>query len=456
MKPLLSINPATGEINNEYIQMSTDEINKCLKDVDSAYGQWKNIPFDKRETFLKKAAEFLRKNKSEYGRLMAREMGKPIVQGEAEIEKCAWVCEYYAENGHSFLKLKPVKTDAKNSYVAFKPLGVLLAVMPWNFPFWQVFRFAVPALMAGNVVILKHASNVQGCASAIESIFINAGFPENVLRNLVIRSNRVESIIENSIIKAVTITGSTLAGKSVAKKSGEMLKKTVLELGGSDPYIILEDSNLPQAVGACTQGRLLNTGQSCIAAKRFIVIEKILEQFIRLMKKSMGSKSVGDPLKYETEIGPMVSMSARDDLHRQVERSVKMGAKCLLGGYLPKGPGAFYPATLLSNVKPGMPAFDEELFGPVGAIISASNENEAIDLANQSSFGLGAAVFTQDMERGQCIAENELEAGTVFVNDFVKSDPRLPFGGVKDSGYGRELSSFGIYEFINIKTIYIK
>ncbi len=456
MKPLVSINPSNGKEVGRYNQMSSDEISSCLKQVQSAYNHWEEIPIKNRADCFRKASEILRNNKNEYGRLMALEMGKPLAQGKAESEKCAWVCEYYAENAEAFLQPKAIETDASKSYVAYRPIGAVLAVMPWNFPFWQVFRFAAPTLMAGNVGVLKHASNVQGCALAIEKIFLDAGFPEHAFRSLTINASAVKEVIENPIIKAVTLTGSTPAGQSVAALSGAALKKTVLELGGSDPYVILEDADLDKAVIACKTGRYLNTGQSCIAAKRFIVVESVLSSFREKLLESVKTLKWGDPIEEDVDLGPMVNWSARDELHQQVTESIKMGARLLVGGEIPDNPGAFYQATVMDNVKPGMPAFDDELFGPVSSIISAKNEDEAITLANQTLFGLGSAVFTEDIKKGERIAAEKLESGACFVNDFVKSDPRLPFGGIKASGYGRELSSVGIHEFVNVKTVYIK
>jgi len=456
MNQLVSINPATGEELQSYPILSEKEINSRLEQSQQAFELWRRSTFQERGEKLLKAAEILRAHATEYGRLMAMEMGKPLSQGEAEANKCAWVCEYYARNATVFLKPEPVSTDASESYVTFQPLGLVLAVMPWNFPFWQVFRFAAPALMAGNVGILKHASNVQGCARAIETIFKEAGFPEGVFQNLTIPASRVGTVIEHPLIQAVTLTGSTPAGQSVAAKAGSCLKKTVLELGGSDPYVMLTDADLNQAVEACVTGRLLNTGQSCIAAKRFIVEQPLLSDFTELLLNRIKKVTVGDPLQPGVDLGPMVNVSARDELDRQVQESIQKGATCLLGGEVPEGPGAFYPATVLAQVSPGMPAFDEELFGPVAVVIPARDEREALQRANQTAFGLGAAVFTKDIEKGRRIAEQTLEAGACFVNDFVRSDPRLPFGGIKASGYGRELSRFGILEFVNIKTVYIR
>ncbi|HIB72639.1 MAG TPA: NAD-dependent succinate-semialdehyde dehydrogenase, partial [Candidatus Marinimicrobia bacterium] len=371
-------------------------------------------------------------------------------------EKCAWVCEYYADNAEKFLANKDIATEASDSFVSYQPIGIVLAVMPWNFPFWQVFRFAAPALMAGNAGILKHASNVQVCAQAIEDIFTAADFPDNLFKNLVIGSDKVENVIKNPLVKAVTLTGSTPAGKAVASLAGSMLKKTVLELGGSDPYVILEDADLDQAVNACITGRMLNTGQSCIAAKRFIVVEPCRPEFTDKVAKKIKNMNMGDPLDLTIDIGPMVNISARDELHQQVIASLDKGAVLVTGGIIPEPPGSFYPPTLLVDVTPGMPAFDDELFGPVAVIITAKDEQQALELANQTKFGLGAAVFTADVKKGKKIAVEVLEAGSCFVNDFVKSDPRLPFGGIKESGYGRELSEFGIHEFVNIKSVVVQ
>jgi succinate-semialdehyde dehydrogenase/glutarate-semialdehyde dehydrogenase len=404
---------------------------------------------------MKKAAQIFRDKSEDYARLMAEEMGKPIASGRAEAEKCAWGCDYYAENAEQFLQPELIKTDAGKSFVTFQPLGVILAVMPWNFPFWQVFRFAAPALMAGNAAVLKHASNVPGCALAIEDIFRKAEFPENIFRTFLASSDQVEAIIGNLLVKAVTLTGSTEAGRAVARKAGGMIKKTVLELGGNDPYIILEDADLEPAVTICVTSRLTNSGQSCISAKRFIVVESLRERFEELFVEQMRAVKTGDPLKEDTTVGPLARHDLRDNLHQQVLNSIEKGAKCLIGGVIPKGRGAFYPPTVLTNVKRGMPAYDEELFGPVAAIIPVRDENEAIRVANDSRFGLGAAVFTRDIAKGERIAANEIEAGCCFVNALVKSDPRLPFGGVKESGYGRELSYYGIKEFVNVKTVLV-
>jgi len=453
---LNSINPSNSELIASYEEMTKEEVKIIISDVNSAYQKWRLTSFSHRAQLMKNAAEILQDRKEDLGRLMTFEMGKPFLQAVAEANKCASVCEYYADNAERILENQIIETDASKSYVAYRPIGIVLAVMPWNFPFWQVLRFAAPALMAGNVGVLKHASNVQGCALEIEKIFQDADFPMNVFRTLVIGSKDVKEVIENPHVKAVTLTGSTPAGKVVASQAGAVLKKTVLELGGSDPYIILEDADLDQAITACMIGRFLNTGQSCIAAKRFIVIESILNEFRTKLLEAMKTQKWGDPFDEDVNIGPMVNIWSRDEVHEQVTASIEKGADLLVGGIIPDVKGAFYPATLLDNVRPGMPAFDDEIFGPVASIISVNNEKEAIQLANQTSFGLGGAVFTKNIESGEKIAANDIEAGCCFVNDFVRSDPRLPFGGIKESGYGRELSEAGIREFTNMKTVYIR
>jgi succinate-semialdehyde dehydrogenase/glutarate-semialdehyde dehydrogenase len=403
---------------------------------------------------VRRAAAELRRRKSELARLMALEMVKPLSQGEAEIDKCASACEYFAQHADSLLADTEVDTEAARTFVTFKPLGVILGVMPWNFPFWQVFRYVAPALMAGNTTVLKHASNVTGCAMAIEEIWTAATAPRGVFQTLRIGSARVGEVIDDERIAAVTLTGSTPAGRNVAARAGQALKKTVLELGGSDPYVILDDAELESAVQTCVYSRLINSGQSCIAAKRFICTARRAAEVEQIFADLMRRKTMGDPLT-AVDIGPQARVDLRDDLDRQVRESVARGARALVGGTKPDGPGAFYPPTVLSHVGKGMPAYDEETFGPVAAIITVASEDEALRVANDSPFGLGAAVFTRDTARGTTIAAHELEAGNCFVNDFVRSDPRLPFGGVKQSGYGRELSAFGIREFVNVKTVWV-
>lgn len=453
---LTSINPTNNKIVNTYLEMESEESIKIISLADDACTQWKETTFAHRSVLMKNAAKVLRENSEEYSVLMTLEMGKPIVQSRAEVEKCAWVCDYYAENAEQFLSDEIIKTEATKSFISYQPLGVILAIMPWNFPFWQVFRFAAPNLMAGNAGLLKHASNVSGCALAIEDVFRKAGFPENLFRSLLVTSKNVNEIISNPKVKAITLTGSVPAGKSVASLAGSLIKKTVLELGGSDPYIILEDADLEKAAMSCVTSRLINAGQSCIAAKRFIIVQSVYGEFEKLYLEIMSKKKMGDPFDEKNDLGPQASLQLRDELHEQVLKSIEQGAELILGGSIPEIDGAYYPPTILTNVKPGMVAFDEELFGPIAALIKAKDENEAIDLANKSIFGLGASVFTKDVKRGEQIAKEKLNAGCCFVNDFVKSDPRLPFGGIKESGYGRELSPLGIKEFVNIKTVYVK
>lgn len=453
---ITAINPANGHIIREYAAHTDVETAEKIEQTHTAWLKWRESTHEERSRLLTAMQKKLQEQKNELAKLMALEMGKPISQGVSEIEKCAAVCDYYATNGAGFLTDQVVQTDAAKSFVTFQPIGVILAVMPWNFPFWQVFRFLAPALAAGNCGVLKHASNVPGCALAIEGIVKAAGFPDNVFQTLLISNTQVDKVIENELIKAVTLTGSNLAGQKVAQKAGSLIKKTVLELGGSDAYVILEDADIEKAAETCVNSRLINNGQSCIAAKRFIVVNSVKEEFIRLFHSMMSAKKMGDPLQGGIDIGPQARTDLRDDLHKQVQASIAKGAECILGGEIPEGSGAYYPATILTNVKPGMPAFDEEMFGPVAVIINAEDENEAIQLANQSVFGLGGAVFTKDIERGERIAATKLEAGSCFVNAGVKSDPRLPFGGIKQSGYGRELGLFGIHEFVNIKTVFIQ
>ena len=451
-----TISPVDGETIAEYREWAWKKVDRVLLAADAAQQEWRRTGMEERARCLKQAGEILRTKAEQYAELMATEMGKPLVQGKAEIEKCAWVCDYYAENAAGFLRPEVVATDATRSFVAFEPIGVVLAIMPWNFPFWQVFRFAAPALMAGNAGVLKHASNVFGCALAIEEVFRGAGVPKDLFRAALVGSKKVKKIIQHPAVKAVTITGSTPAGKAVAAQAGALVKKAVLELGGSDPYVVLEDADLDLTVATCVNARLINTGQSCIAAKRFIVDRRVLQSFTDRYVALMREKKFGRPLEPGIDLGPMARVDLRDQLHDQVQRSVAKGARILTGGVLAGGVGAFYPGTVLADVKSGMPAYDEELFGPVAAIIEAEDERDAIRIANDTTFGLGAAVFTRDVARGEEIAKTQLQAGACFVNAFVKSDPRLPFGGIKESGYGRELSSFGIREFVNIKTVWVK
>ncbi len=451
-----SINPANGRLLKTYQSHTAAEAKAKIDQTHTAWQSYRETSFNNRAEFLKNASGILSERKQELAELMALEMGKPINQGIAEIEKCAGVCDFYAENAARFLANEEVKTEAGKSYVTFKPVGVILAVMPWNFPFWQVFRFLSPALMAGNCAVLKHASNVPGCALAIEEIIKDSGFPEFVFQSLLVDSKAVDTILENEYITAVTLTGSVAAGKKVAEKAGSLLKKMVLELGGSDAYIVLEDADLELAAETCVTSRLLNGGQSCICAKRFIVVEKVQEDFLKRVKQKMADQTMGDPLSESTDIGPQARNDLRDELHKQVLESIEKGAICILGGEIPAGDGAFYPPSILTSVKKGMPAYDEELFGPVASVITVRDEQEAIRVANDTVFGLGACVFSNDVERAERLAAEKLEAGSCFVNAFVRSDPRLPFGGIKQSGFGRELGVYGIKEFVNIKTVYIK
>jgi succinate-semialdehyde dehydrogenase/glutarate-semialdehyde dehydrogenase len=453
--PLTSVNPTTGETIRSYPELSAAEVDRAAEAAHRAFLGWRETSFAERAALMRRAAGVLRDEREDHARRMALEMGKPLAAGRAEVDKCAWVCEHYAAHAEALLAPEPVESDATRSYVAFQPLGAVLAVMPWNFPFWQVFRFAAPNLMAGNAGLLKHAANVSGCSLAIAGVFRRAGFPEGLFQSLLIGSPAVSALIAHPRVRAVTLTGSTPAGRAVASAAGAELKKTVLELGGSDPYLILEDADLDEAVATCVASRLVNGGQSCIAAKRFIVPPAILAVVEERFVARMAAARVGDPLDPETEVGPLARRDLRDDLHHQVEESLRRGARLLLGGVVPEGPGAFYPPTVLAGVRPGMPAADEELFGPVAAILPAAGEEDALRLADASPFGLGAAVFGRDAARAEALAAR-IEAGSCFVNGLVKSDPRLPFGGVKESGYGRELGSFGIREFVNVRTVWVK
>ena len=453
--PLVSINPTTGQQLATYPEMSAAEVDATLASASRAFAEWRRASFDERGTVLRGVARVLRARKSAFARLMAVEMGKPLGQGEAEVEKCASTCDYFAEHAAGFLGVEDVTTDAKRSFVTYQPLGIVLGVMPWNFPFWQALRYLAPTLMAGNTSVLKHSSNVMGCALAIEEAFREAGAPDGVFHTLRLGSTRVAEVVDDPRVAAVTLTGSTPAGQAIAQQAGKQLKKTVLELGGSDPYVILDDADLETSVATCVASRLINSGQSCVAAKRFICTPATSVKVDELFADLMSKKRMGDPLA-NPDLGPQAREDLRDDLHRQVEASIAKGARALVGGKKPDGPGAFYPPTVLAGVRKGMPAYDEELFGPVAAIIVADDERDAVRVANDSAFGLGAAVFTRDTDRGTRIAAEELEAGNCFVNAFVRSDPRLPFGGVKQSGYGRELGMWGIREFVNIKTVWVQ
>lgn len=448
-----SSNPATGQLIREYATHTDQEVAEILDRVHEAFTSWRSTSLAERKRLMHKAAEVLLDRKNELADLATQEMGKVRKEGIAEVEKCAWVCRYYADEAEGMLADQEVVTDQERSFITYQPSGVILAIMPWNFPYWQVFRFAAPSLMGGNAAVLKHASNVPGCALAIEEVFRDAGFPKDLFRTLMIGSRQVEPVIASKHVRGVTLTGSTSAGRQVAATAGKWLKKTVLELGGADPYIVLADADLQHAANVCAASRLLNSGQSCIAAKRFIVVDEVHDRFVELFKEAMASRKLGDPSLMETDIGPQANTDFRDELHQQVVDSVAKGAKCVLGGEVPEGEGAFYPATILIDCKPGMPAYDEELFGPVASVIRVKDLAEAVEVANGSDFGLGGGVFTSNIEQGTKVAREMVDTGAIVVNGFTKSDPRLPFGGVKDSGYGRELSSFGMHEFLNIKSV---
>lgn len=449
-----STDPATGKIVGTYAIDGPDAVDAALDRSLKAFERHRRLPVDERATLLRKVAEATRERIDELADLATAEMGKRTQEARAEVEKCIWVLEHYADHAAVYLADRPVATGARRSFVSFRPLGPILAVMPWNFPYWQVFRCAAPAIAAGNTCVLKHASNVTGCARAIARLFADAAGP-GLLEQVVVPGSRVAPIIEDPRIRGVALTGSTPAGREVAAAAGRALKKTVLELGGSDPYVILEDADLDLAADVCVRARLQNCGQSCIAAKRFVVVDSVADAFVERLVARMCTLHVGPPDDPDTDVGPMARTDLRDELHDQVARSVAAGARLCLGGEIPDGPGAYYPPTLLDHVAPGMPAHDEELFGPVAAVERAPDEAAALALANATNFGLGGAIFSRDVERATALARNELEAGCCFVNDFVRSDPRLPFGGIRDSGYGRELSDFGIREFVNVKTVVV-
>ena len=450
-----AIDPTNGEVLSSYPDNSADEVDRILSAAHAAHLAWRDTPISERIERLRTLGALLRERKGEYGLLMTTEMGKPLGQAVAEAEKCAWVCDYYAENAEAFLSPVHVQTDASKSYYAPKPLGVILGIMPWNFPFWQVVRFATPTLTAGNAALLKHAPSVPGCALALEKLYRDAGYPEHLFRNLFIDVDPTGDVIDHPLVRAVSLTGSVRAGKSVAARAGAAIKKCVLELGGSDPSLILADADLDAAVSSCAAGRLLNAGQSCIAAKRFIVVDAVREAFTEKLLARMRAATMGDPTEPGTELGPLARIDLRDILHDQVRRSMDAGATLLLGGEVPDRPGWWYPATVLTDVQEGMAAYQEEIFGPVSTIIPVADADEAIRVANDTRFGLGASVYTSDLGRGEHIAADLMDAGNCFVNGMVKSDPRLPFGGVKESGYGRELSPLGILEFTNLKTVWI-
>ncbi|MFZ0256423.1 MAG: NAD-dependent succinate-semialdehyde dehydrogenase [Gammaproteobacteria bacterium] len=455
MSLLQSINPTTGEKISAHEAWQAPELDGVLAQTSNVAPRWADMPIAERCELLRQAAKLLRERNEKFARLITLEMGKLLKESEAEIEKCAWVCEYYAEHAPRFLADETIASDAHKSLIAYQPLGTLLAIMPWNFPFWQLFRCAAPALAAGNTVLLKHASNVAECALAIEQLMVDSDFPAHVFRTLLISSAEIEQIIADPRVHAVSLTGSEAAGRSVAALAGRHLKKTVLELGGSDPFVVLDDAELTSTAEAAVKSRFLNSGQSCIAAKRFIVVEDIGDLFLERFKSGIESLKPGDPLDPTTTLAPICREDLRQQLHSQVKSSVAKGAKIVTGGQPLEGRGYFYAPTLLDWVSPGMPAYEEELFGPVAAMIRARDEDDALRIANDSKYGLGGSVWTTDRARGKNFAR-KLACGSAFVNGIVKSDPRLPFGGIKSSGYGRELSLLGIREFVNAKTVWIK
>lgn len=451
-----TVNPATEAVLNEYTTLKENQISSLIEAGHLTFSVWRKTPFSQRKQLMLNLAKQLAQKKEELAELMANEMGKPIALGQAEIEKCIWLCEHYAENAEAYLQPRTIKTEMKKTMVCYQPLGVVFAIMPWNFPFWQVFRFAVPTIMAGNAAILKHAPISTGTGNTIADLFLEAGFPEHLFQHFILDNDLAAKVIANNKIIAVTLTGSERAGAAVASNAANHLKKAVLELGGNDPYLILADADLDLAAKCIVKSRLNNCGQVCIAAKRIIALPSIRDELVEKIKSLVGEYKMGDPLDPNTNLGPMASEALRSALHEQVEKSIKLGAKLIFGGQIPNHQGFYYPPTLLVDVHKGMPAFDDELFGPVIAVISASDEAEAIQLANESRYGLGAAVFTRDEKRGEHIAQYEIEAGACFVNAFVASDPRVPFGGIKRSGFGRELSREGILEFVNTKTVAIQ
>ncbi|MEX0779872.1 MAG: NAD-dependent succinate-semialdehyde dehydrogenase [Balneolales bacterium] len=451
-----SKNPATEKNIAEYPETSIEEVDQILHNMSQAQREWARTSLHVRSDRLLKLASLLEENKDEYAGLITDEMGKPLSQAIGEVEKCAWVCRFYAEKGPGYLEDEAVPTDSDQKYmISYQPLGIILAIMPWNFPFWQFIRHAAPSFMAGNSIILKHASNVSGCALAIEKLMIMAGFKDDLFRSIFIPSSKIERIIHHPAVSGVTLTGSTRAGSSVGRQAGEALKKTVLELGGSDAYVILDDADIEQAADLCVTSRLINSGQSCISAKRFIIMDAVYDAFKEAFKEKMSEKKMGNPIDPDNDVGPLAREDLRNTLHEQVKKSVNQGAKIIMGGKIPDQTGYYYPPTILENVEPGMVAFDEELFGPVATFTRVNTEEDAIAVANNSIYGLGAAVFTKDVKRGQEIASRRLEAGCCVVNEIVKSDPRLPFGGIKQSGYGRELAREGIREFVNIKSVVV-
>lgn len=451
-----TINPANGKLIKTYPKMSIAEVDSIINATHSAFLQWRETSFSHRAQILKNAADLLAQNKQDYAELMTQEMGKPIRFSISEIEKCQWACQYFAENAENLLSAQAVKTEKSKSYVIYQPLGVIFAIMPWNYPFWQVFRFAAPNLMVGNAALLRHAPISTGTGLAIEKLCQDAGFPQNLFRTLVIDNDTAAHVIRHRLVKGVTLTGSPKAGSIVGSEAAAALKKVVLELGGSDPYVVLADADLAAAAKTCVASRLNNSGQVCIAAKRIIVVDSVRDQFEKLVLEELKNYRMGDPTDSNTQLGPLARADLRATVHKQVAECVKQGAKMIVGGKIPDQPGFYYPVTVLKNITADMPAMKEEIFGPVIALIDAKDEADAIHIANDTEYGLSAAVFTQDVARGEKIAAYKIHAGSCFVNDLVSSDPRLPFGGINHSGFGRELGEYGIREFTNVKTICVK
>ncbi len=453
--PIQSINPATEEIIENYPELSEDEVDAKLDVAHRAFEAWKCTSFDFRRERMLELARLLRSNKENLAQIATVEMGKPITQSRAEVEKCAWVCEYYANEAERILQPEKVEADGSESAIHFDPMGVIFAIMPWNYPYWQVFRFIAPAAMAGNVGVLKHASNVPGCALAIEKLFEKADFPEGVFQTLLMSASKVEHVIQDSRVAAVTLTGSETAGKKVGAQAGEALKKSVLELGGSDAFIVLEDADVEEAAKVGAQARLQNCGQSCVAAKRFILVESIAEKFLSAFKKEFENIKVGDPMNEETQMGPLVNAGSLKEIESQVQSALAAGAELVTGGKRLDQKGFFYAPTILKNITRDVPVYDQEVFGPVALVIIVEDEQEAVRIANDVPYGLGGSLWTRDIEKAKEVA-SKLETGGIFINSMFKSDPRLPFGGVKKSGYGRELSHYGIKEFVNIKTVWVQ